>query len=1517
MAKFTQQLINNVKSLKEKSSLLSNGNWMGRVLGQQAFKRMESLNKKKEQARRAIAVMPDEPERPEPVLRQYREKDSMVANIRIKENWIKNELFKQLPRQLNIIHALKTMNSSELRSEFPEETKQLENQYENERLSPTDKMEDVALERIRLSQKKFTALGTYNPKTDTWTAYDYKIENYPAGSFIGMDLAARRNERIFDDFDSKIRLLPQSLLAGITGYETEEYKKAMESGDFMDKFVASGGNLLGFVGGLTGVGAVTKGLGVGGKIIKGLTKIGLGERKARIGAELINSGVNFTLLGQVHSTVRGDSWKEHFKSAGVDFVAGVGLTVAGAAISKLPKFMQPIVEGSVWAGIAKAQGADDQTALIQGILFGGMRGVGLMKPSLEGVNEVTAEKFLTEAEKFLKAKRTDTEGIVEAFEKKTKNLKHGDLEYQKAEASAVALLYPRQVFGMVKNVGSFQESRPLGLFGKGKFKEGERPGIEKAAPLPEVSPKVQEIKKKADDILRLMGNELGDISIIGSTAKGKVSPSDLDILITPKQKLPELKSIPGTSGEDIYNRQDLAKVFNDEFQSFFPDKKLHITIAEYDATRGAKMSLEEFMREPEVSPELKSLYEEAKGKTLEEFVKQVQGDATQYKDYAPTSRLGGTLGSKRLTELGVNSEKEIIIYRGIDDISGKIPRKIQDGDFVTTDFESARAYTGSDKDVVSMKVKAKDLFADDPSAFMSEPFYKGSEYIYSTKNASTKGLTKSQLTDIWNQVNQKLPTTTLKTDRDIGIGGEKKLTPEELYRKGEIGEYEYNQKIEKTVDPIVKVKGFFSTIGEIADKYVGMVSTRLANINPEIKTSMRRFEFNTRMATKVDIEKSMPMLKKVKSMDKADRADFDLARKNGDKEMVEKLAKKYGMEKELAETREMLDDVYGRLKESGYDKIQYLKDYFPRVIKDSKGFLEYLTGTKDWPLIQKAIQAHEKKLGRNLEIEEKAALINTLLRGFRSDTISLSEIGAAKTRTIDKVSPDLNQFYMDTDSALLHYINSANESISARKFFGKGKETSIEDSIGMYVFDLIQKGKITPTQEIELTNILKARFNARGPGAAMNVFKNLSYIGAMGSLSSAITQIGDVAFTLYKGGVRHTAKGVYRSLFGGKSKITKQDIGIEKIAQEFEDATLTGKAVSATFKAIGLDAMDTFGKNSFINAMFSRYKGDLNNPKKVKATESKLRKIFGEEADGVIADIKAGKTSENVKFLLFNELSEVQPISLLEVPEGYLKGGNGRVFYMLKTYTVKLFDVYRNEVFKQMANKGTRVEGTKNLIKLTAALMTMNASADYIKDFLFGRNIDLEDIVVDNIFKLFGVSRYITWQARTEGIYSAITKQILPPFSFIDNAGKDVAKFFTDQDKLLEEGFESTQSIPLVGKLYYWWLGKGRTKSEKERIGGEYRPFKLIQDSKNRILTPEEGKEITEAITKAVESGKMKDEQAKRKIGDVNRGQFNLRQIARYKELGYDKEAVRIKVNEKVNRGEITKAQAKDIYEAF
>lgn len=145
------------------------------------------------------------------------------------------------------------------------------------------------------------------------------------------------------------------------------------------------------------------------------------------------------------------------------------------------------------------------------------------------------------------------------------------------------------------------------------------------------------------------------------------------------------------------------------------------------------------------------LYKEArKHKSAEEFISFMRGSATQYRDYNP--KLRATVGlfedSARISDLGIDPEMEVTVYRGVPDAK---TNKIIDGDFVTVDKLSAESYAGKEN-VVSKKVKAKDLITDTVSDFdKSKPFGLGAEFVYSDSKNKLVNYTEPQLTNIWNQ----------------------------------------------------------------------------------------------------------------------------------------------------------------------------------------------------------------------------------------------------------------------------------------------------------------------------------------------------------------------------------------------------------------------------------------------------------------------------------------------------------------------------------------------------------------------------------------------------------------------------------------------------------------------------------------------------------------------------------------------------------------------------------------------
>ena len=249
-----------------------------------------------------------------------------------------------------------------------------------------------------------------------------------------------------------------------------------------------------------------------------------------------------------------------------------------------------------------------------------------------------------------------------------------------------------------------------------------------------------------------------------------------------------------------------------------------------------------------------------------------------------------------------------------------------------------------------------------------------------------------------------------------------------------------------------------------------------------------------------------------------------------------------------------------------------------------------------------------------------------------------------------------------------------------------------------------------------------------------------------------------------------------------------------------------------------------------------------------------LTDVFGKETDDVLSALQKGDITENVKYLAFNKLLDMQPVALSEVPEMYLKAGNGRIFYMLKTWTLKMLDVYRNEAFSKMRSKETFKEGFGNMLKLTATLAAAEMTSDQLKDWMLGRKTEFKDRLVDTLLKLTTFNRYSVSQAKQEGIGTAFTKKILPPTGLIDDIWKDASKILTNTDASIEVNkLRTIQDIPIGGKLYYWWLEKGADYKEK-------------YESKQKKFDPKAFKKSL-TVQKNTTMGGMSTKDIKKKLG--------------------------------------------------
>ena len=146
-----------------------------------------------------------------------------------------------------------------------------------------------------------------------------------------------------------------------------------------------------------------------------------------------------------------------------------------------------------------------------------------------------------------------------------------------------------------------------------------------------------------------------------------------------------------------------------------------------------------------IPKELEPLAVEArKYKSAEEFVKSLdEGKRGLFVEHAPTKRLLADIPENTSLSKFVPDEM-MTVYRGVP--SGV--KTIKAGDFITTSSELAETYGVK---VISKEVKVKNVYFD-KSGFIADDFVKGLDDLHIEAVYNPKApLTKSQLTDIYNQ----------------------------------------------------------------------------------------------------------------------------------------------------------------------------------------------------------------------------------------------------------------------------------------------------------------------------------------------------------------------------------------------------------------------------------------------------------------------------------------------------------------------------------------------------------------------------------------------------------------------------------------------------------------------------------------------------------------------------------------------------------------------------------------------
>ena len=498
--------------------------------------------------------------------------------------------------------------------------------------------------------------------------------------------------------------------------------------------------------------------------------------------------------------------------------------------------------------------------------------------------------------------------------------------------------------------------------------------------------------------------------------------------------------------------------------------------------------------------------------------------------------------------------------------------------------------------------------------------------------------------------------------------------------------------------------------------------------------------------------------------------------------------------------------------------------YFPRLVKDYNGLVNAL-GTERKGFFQKQLAAYAKKKEIPVSSIDEATrdeILNQAIRGYAIDTAG-NVPRFVKERQIYKVTDDLLDFYGTTAESLQSYVRGATNAIERGKFFGKSIDLQDKGSIGQWLNKELPN--IKADDQLQLQELLEARFiHGEKTGSQWSrLLKDTGYAGTIANPIAAVTQIGDVGVAAYKSGIMPTITAALRMPFSSKSaKLI--DIGLDNvISTEMGNPSKFANGLQKLFKASGFQAVDKFGKQTIINAALIKAQKQAKSEKGISKLKEKWGTVFGEEMDTLANDLRTGKITDNVKLLMWNELSDVQPVSLSEMPEKYLRNPDGRLFYMLKSFALKQVDLVRRDIVQQAAKKGAKNKmiAAGRMTKLATFLGGTNMATGVAKDLLLGRDIDVDEVperFALSYLGIYGIGKYGASKFLQDGkILDRVADTLMPAAPIADAVGGVVQQSFKDDPKFSKQ----LKSVPIVGPMMYnWFLGgmeEYNTKRRKEK----------------------------------------------------------------------------------------------------
>ncbi len=622
---------------------------------------------------------------------------------------------------------------------------------------------------------------------------------------------------------------------------------------------------------------------------------------------------------------------------------------------------------------------------------------------------------------------------------------------------------------------------------------------------------------------------------------------------------------------------------------------------------------------------------------------------------------------------------------------------------------------------------------------------------------------------------------------------------------------------------------------------------KLKQIAPELAAKMMRMDFNIlTKANRLDADVKK-FVQQTSSLNATQKTQLKKELSNGNfSEAIKILGDDVG----FSNVRKVLERLRNEAIKTGI-KIDKVENYFPRYVKNHQSYLDRVNAKlrsqnskQELKEIDSVLADLNKKTQKNFKRNatdiEKANEINKFMQGQTKRKTS---------RVMQRIDESLIDEYLDPVEALERYMLTSINQTEKAKFLGKyarlGSEDGneyLQDSIGAMAETF---GLGTRTKEVQ--KILNARLITGEQGSGiMQVPKNITYMAMLANPSSAIVQAGDVGFSIAQNGmfrsVKNLMKQMGRQKFGDKLKYNIDEIGLGRnvSAEISENKKGLDKAVDKLFNLSQFTRVDRVGKTTSINSAIEKAtdviklnkQGKLANPKQYQQFKNEWQGILGEDGfNNLVAALRTGRKTDDVGFYLFSELSKIQPISLSQMPVGYLQAKNGKILYTLKSFGLKQLDFARRKILTNIG-RGEYGEAFKNTLVLSAALGGTQTTTDQLKKLLVGSP---EEITIDNIPSEFAenlmnivfLSKYSTDRlGKSKDVQQFLYDIISPPIDPTFNLVRDILDYVDEPDtvdEMIDEAINppvpfkrSRKNIPLVGRIIDEQTVKKPKRQEEE-----------------------------------------------------------------------------------------------------